>query len=372
MFNLALKLAAAGRNHAPPNPCIGCVIVSDDGLLLGLGHSQHAGGNHAEIMALRDAHSRMNKVEGATAYVTLEPCSHHGRTGPCCDALIDAKIARVIATQADPNPLVAGQGFARLRAAGIAVEVLTPDHPVAVQARELNIGFFSRMVRKRPWVRMKVAQSLDGKTALNNGASQWITSPEARADGHAWRARACAILTGSGTVLSDRPRLDVRLVETSRQPHVVIVDSSLQTPPESALFIQGRKVFIYCAQADPDRRRALEAAGAVVIELPERSADNPSATSVDLGAMMLDLGKREINELHVEAGQRLNGSLVRERLVDEVVAYIAPTILGQGRDMAAFGPLSDLSQALQLHFTEVTMVGADIRAVARVVGSNVF
>jgi diaminohydroxyphosphoribosylaminopyrimidine deaminase/5-amino-6-(5-phosphoribosylamino)uracil reductase len=260
MFNLALKLAAAGRNHAPPNPCIGCVIVSDDGLLLGLGHSQHAGGNHAEIMALRDAHSRMNKVEGATAYVTLEPCSHHGRTGPCCDALIDAKIARVIATQADPNPLVAGQGFARLRAAGIAVEVLTPDHPVAVQARELNIGFFSRMVRKRPWVRMKVAQSLDGKTALNNGASQWITSPEARADGHAWRARACAILTGSGTVLSDRPRLDVRLVETSRQPHVVIVDSSLQTPPESALFIQGRKVFIYCAQADPDRRRALEEA----------------------------------------------------------------------------------------------------------------
>jgi diaminohydroxyphosphoribosylaminopyrimidine deaminase / 5-amino-6-(5-phosphoribosylamino)uracil reductase len=208
-----------------PNPCVGCVLVSAEGKPVGQGHTQQAGGPHAEVMALRDAAAKGHSTIGATAYVTLEPCSHQGRTGPCCDALVAAGIKKVVATNLDPNPLVAGQGFARLRAAGVEVEVLDPTDPLAIASRELNIGFFSRMVRKTPWVRMKVAASLDGTTALDNGASQWITSAEARTDGHAWRARSCAILTGIGTVLADKPRLDVRLVETPRQPHLVIVDT---------------------------------------------------------------------------------------------------------------------------------------------------
>jgi diaminohydroxyphosphoribosylaminopyrimidine deaminase/5-amino-6-(5-phosphoribosylamino)uracil reductase len=195
-------------------------------------------------------------VQGATAYVTLEPCSHHGRTGPCCDALAAAGIARVVATNTDPNPLVAGQGFERLRAAGVALEVLSPEHTLAQEARELNIGFFSRMVRKTPWVRMKIAASLDGKTALPNGQSQWITGPDARADGHAWRARACAVLTGIGTVLQDRPRLDVRLVPTPRQPHLVVIDSALQTPLDSPIFMEGRKLLIYAAIEDAGKTAA--------------------------------------------------------------------------------------------------------------------
>ena len=191
-------------------------------------------------MALRDATGRGHSVVGATAYVTLEPCSHHGRTGPCCDALITAGIKKVVASIADPNPLVSGQGFERLRAAGLEVIV----GPGAAQSRELNIGFFSRMIRKTPWVRMKVAASLDGKTALHNGASQWITSDGARADGHAWRARASAVLTGVGTVLADNPRLDVRLVDTPRQPHLVVVDSRLETPLDAQLFLAGRTIYI--------------------------------------------------------------------------------------------------------------------------------
>jgi len=213
-----------------PNPLVFCVLHSSNGEVIAQGHTQQAGGPHAEVMALRDAAAKGHSVVGATAYVTLEPCSHHGRTGPCCDALIAAGIKKVVATNLDPNPLVAGNGFAKLRAAGVEVEVLAPDHPLAIQSRELNIGFFSRMIRKTPWVRVKVAASLDGTTALDNGASQWITSPAARADGHAWRAQSCAILTGIGTVLADRPRLDVRLVDTPRQPHLVVVDSTLETP----------------------------------------------------------------------------------------------------------------------------------------------
>ena len=219
-----LSLAKAAQLIAPPNPSVGCAVVSASGQLIGQGHTQQAGGPHAEIMALRDAAAGGYSVAGATVYVTLEPCSHHGRTGPCCDALIAAGIAKVVATNTDPNPLVSGQGFARLRAAGVTVEVLPADHPLAIESRELNIGFFSRMIRKTPWVRMKIAASLDGQTALNNGASQWITSEPARADGHAWRARACAVLTGIGTVLADNPVLNVRLVDTPRQPHLVIVE----------------------------------------------------------------------------------------------------------------------------------------------------
>ena len=325
-------------------------------------------------MALRDAQAQGHSVVGATAFVTMEPCSHHGRTGPCCDALIVAGIKKVVATISDPNPLVAGQGFARLRAAGVDVQVLDPADPLAMQSRELNIGFFSRMVRKTPWVRMKVAASLDGKTALNNGTSQWITSPEARIDGHAWRARAGAILTGIGTVLQDNPRLDVRLVAASRQPPIVVVDSALQTPVDAAIFVEGRSVLIYAgAQCDSAKKQALEARGATVIELPEGHADGTTPTGkVDLAAMLLDLGRREVNELHVEAGHRLNGSFIREGLVDELLVYLAPKLLGQGRDMASFGPLTDLTSALHLDFVSSTLVGPDLRVLARVHGRDVF
>ncbi|RFO98877.1 bifunctional diaminohydroxyphosphoribosylaminopyrimidine deaminase/5-amino-6-(5-phosphoribosylamino)uracil reductase RibD [Rhodoferax lacus] len=368
----ALELAQRATGLSDPNPRVGCLLVGADGTVLGQGHTQMAGGPHAEVMALRDARERGNAVQGATAYVTLEPCSHQGRTGPCCDALIAAGIQRVVATQTDPNPLVSGQGFARLRAAGLAVELLPADHPQAIASRELNIGFFSRMVRKTPWVRLKIAASLDGKTALPNGASQWITSAEARTDGHAWRARASAVLTGIGTVLQDRPRLDVRLVETSRQPHLVVVDSALQTPLDSPVFLPGRTLLIYAAQEDEAKAAALTAQGATVIYLPGRAADGRPTGKVDLAALLRDLGQREINELHVEAGHKLNGSLVREGLVDEFLVYLAPKLLGQGADMAHFGPLTELSQALNLRFLSSTLVGPDMRLLARVTGRDDF
>ena len=259
-----------------------------------------------------------------------------------------------------------------MRAAGVEVEVLALNDPLAIQSRELNIGFFSRMIRKTPWVRMKVAASLDGKTALDNGASQWITSPEARADGHAWRARACAVLTGIGTVLADKPRLDVRLVETPRQPHVVVVDSQLQTPTNAPIFIAGRAVYIYAAGQNDVKKQALEACGATVIYLPGRHADGTPTGKVDLAAMLLDLGRREINELHVEAGHQLNGSFIREGLVDELLVYLAPKLIGQGRGMASFGPLTSLDEALPLDFKSAEMVGPDLRVIGRVTGRDLF
>ena len=369
----ALSQAQASLRITSPNPRVGCVIADASGQVLGQGHTQHAGGPHAEIMALRDAKAHGHDVAGATAFVTLEPCAHHGRTGPCCDALVDAGIKQVIASIADPNPLVAGGGFSRLQAAGVEVHVLPVDHPLAIASRELNMGFFSRMVRKTPWVRMKIAASLDGKTALPNGHSQWITSTEARTDGHAWRARACAVLTGVGTVLQDRPRLDVRLVATTRQPHLVIVDSALQTPPDAALFaVANRKVFIYAAALQSDRAAALQGLGATINDLPGRQRDGTPSGKVDLPAMLQDLARREINELHVEAGHKLNGSMLREGLVDEFVVYLAPKLLGQGADMAHFGPLADLASATSLTFNAADMVGPDLRILARVTGRDHF
>lgn len=338
---------------------------------MGKGHTQPIGGPHGEIMALRDARSKGHNVHGATAYVTLEPCSHHGRTGPCCDALIAAGIRRLVATNIDPNPLVAGQGFARLRAAGVEVEILDPHDPLAIQARELNIGFFSRMVRKTPWVRMKVAASLDGKTALNNGISQWITSTEARTDGHAWRARACAVVTGIGTMLADDPMLDVRLVETTRQPHLVIVDSQLRTPPDARALQGNRRVYIYTATSDTTRKAALEQQGVTVVNCPYPISSGQSPR-VDLRAMLHDLARREVNEVHVEAGNTLNSALIGEGLADELLVYLAPKLLGQGRGMADFGPLTQLDQALQLDVKSLASVGPDIRVVARVRGQDDF
>ena len=358
----ALQQARLGRWLCPPNPAVGCVILSPAGEQLGQGHTQKAGGPHAEIMALRDAAARGHTVEGATAYVTLEPCSHHGRTGPCCDALISAGIKKVVASLADPNPKVSGQGFERLRAAGVEVEV----GPGAAESRELNIGFFSRMLRNTPWVRMKIAASLDGITALDNGESQWITSEAARADGHAWRARACAVLTGIGTVLQDNPRLDVRLVDTPRQPYRVIVDSRLQTPTDAKLFGAGGPVWIYTAVRDAAREAALQALGATLTCLPDGDG------KVDLAAMMKDLALREINEVHVEAGSKLNGSLVRSGLVDEFLVYLAPKLLGTGMGMTGFGPLHSLSEALTLDFLSTEPVGPDLRLLARVRGRDVF
>lgn len=354
----ALALAARAVGLTEPNPRVGCVVVSADGTrVLGAGHTQRAGEAHAEIMALRDAAAKGNDVRGATAYVTLEPCAHHGRTPPCCDALVAAGIGRLVGSLADPNPLVAGEGFGRLRAAGVQVEV----GPGAEESRELNIGFFSRMERGLPWVRMKIAASLDGKTALENGASQWITSEAARADGHAWRARAGAVLTGIGTVLEDDPRLDVRLAPTPRQPIAVIVDSRLETPLEAKMFVEGRPLLVYTAVPDAGRRAALEGRGATVIELP-----GPGG-KVDLAAMLRDLARREVNELHVEAGHKLNGSFLREGLVDELLVYLAPKLIGQGRDMANVGPIAELARALPLEFVSTGRVGPDLRIVARVV-----
>ena len=362
----ALALAAQALFLSNPNPRVGCVITAPNSRVLGQGFTQQAGGPHAEVMALRDAQARGHDVRGTTAYVTLEPCAHQGRTGPCCDALVQAGIARVVASITDPNPLVAGHGFERLRAAGVEVVV----GPGADESRALNIGFFSRMVRGTPWVRLKAAASLDGATALSNGVSQWITSRTARADGHAWRARACAVLTGIGTVLDDNPRLDVRDVATPRQPHVVVVDSQLQTPPDARLFIAGRACYIYCAgskdTAFQARKQALESQGAVVVELP--NAHN----KVDLSAMLADLASRGVNELHVEAGSKLNGSFIREGLVDEMLVYLAPCMLGEGLAMAHFGPLTQLDQGLSMDFKSVEKIGPDVRILARVKGRDNF
>ncbi len=367
----ALGLAAQALFLSNPNPRVGCVITGPDGQVLGEGFTQQAGGPHAEVVALRDAAARGHDVRGATAWVTLEPCAHQGRTGPCSDTLIAAGIGKVVASLQDPNPLVAGQGFARLRAAGVEVEV----GQGAAQSRELNLGFFSRMVRGTPWVRLKVAASLDGTTALHNGASQWITSEAARADGHAWRARACAVLTGVGTVLADQPRLDVRAVPTPRQPHAVVLDSCLQTPPDAPIFIATRACWFYAAghfdvemdrAAFATRRQDLEARGATVTLLPGTHG------RVDLKAVLHDLARRGVNELHVEAGHTLNGALLDAGLVDELLLYLAPTLLGPGRGMADRAPLADLAQGVPLEFGPVQTVGPDLRVLARVRGRDRF
>jgi diaminohydroxyphosphoribosylaminopyrimidine deaminase/5-amino-6-(5-phosphoribosylamino)uracil reductase len=371
------SLALTGLALTNSNPRVGCVITSPTGDLLGQGHTQQAGGPHAEVMALRDAQASGKSVKDAIVYVTLEPCSHHGRTPPCCDALIAAGIAKIVVATLDPNPKVGGQGLERLKAAGIEVELLPPDSEPARASRELNIGFFSRMIRGTPWVRMKMAASLDGTSALDNGASQWITGPQARADGHAWRARACAVLSGIGTVLADDPMLDVRELPVQRQPHLVIVDSRLQTPPTARLFnppAQGlaRQIWIYTASDDAARRQALETRGATVIALSGSGSGSEGQRKVDLAAMLRDLARREVNELHLEAGHKLNGSFIREGLVDECLLYLAPRLLGIGQGMAGFGPLASLDDGVQLAYQSVERVGRDLRIVARVAGRDAF
>ncbi|MFM8467883.1 MAG: bifunctional diaminohydroxyphosphoribosylaminopyrimidine deaminase/5-amino-6-(5-phosphoribosylamino)uracil reductase RibD [Oxalobacteraceae bacterium] len=352
-MHLALQLAGQSMYITTPNPRVGCVIVRDSHVIA-QGRTQPAGQAHAEVVALRDAQARGIDLHGATAYVTLEPCSHHGRTPPCVDALIAAGISRVVAAIEDPNPQVAGTGIATLRAAGIAAEVGL----LADEARELNIGFFSRMQRGRPWVRMKIAASLDGGTALANGQSQWITSAAARADGHAWRARACALLTGIGTVEQDDPQLTVRGIDTPRQPQRVVLDSALQIRPDAKV-LNGGGSWIVTTARDASREAALMDAGAEIIQLPDQQG------KVDLQSLMRELARREINELHVEAGFKLNGSLLSAGVVDELLVYLAPCLLGPAQGMARLPALQQLDQRLSFRLHEMQRVGDDVRLLLR-------
>ena len=353
----ALARAHDAIHRSDPNPRVGCVLVRD-GVVIGEGATQAPGGPHAEVEALRDARTRGHDPRGATAYVTLEPCSHFGRTPPCADALVDAGIGRVVAAMEDPNPLVAGRGFARLRAAGIETECGV----LADEARELNIGFVSRMTRGRPWVRMKLAASLDGRSALADGTSQWITGEAARADGHAWRARASMLLTGIGTVRLDDPRLDVRGIATPRQPARVLVDSRFELPLDSRIVrnvVEGKPLLVVGAIDDAARRAALADAGCETLLLPN------DAGKVDLLALVEALGRREVNELHVEAGGKLNGSLLRAGCVDELLVYLAPSLLGPGMPMVELPAISALSDRVSLTYHEVLRIGDDLRIRAR-------
>ena len=347
----ALRLAERGLYSTTPNPRVGCVIVKD-GRVVGEGWHHRAGEPHAEVHALRAAD---DAARGATAYVTLEPCSHHGRTPPCADALIAAGVSRVVAAMQDPNPQVAGRGMARLAEAGIVSECGLLE----TEARELNIGFVSRMTRGRPWLRLKVAASLDGKTALENGASQWITGPAARQDGHRWRARACAILSGIGTVRDDDPRLNVRGVDTSRQPLKVIVDSRLELSHKTKVLDDGGLI-VATASTDRNKADVLRELGAEVLLLP--GADG----KVDLLALLEELGRRGINELHGEGGFRLSGALLGAGLVDELLLYLAPCLIGDAaRGMFNLPALVSLDGKQRLSIKDARTVGSDLRILAR-------
>ena len=347
----ALQLAEKGLYSTSPNPRVGCILVHD-GRVVGSGWHERAGEPHAEINALNAAGVA---ARGATAYLTLEPCSHHGRTPPCAEALIKAGVAKVIIAMEDPNPLVSGRGAALLQEAGIEVQTGLME----ADAKALNIGFIARMTRGRPWVRMKIAASLDGKTALNNGVSQWITGEAARRDGHRLRARSCAVLTGIGTVLADNPQLTVRNVQTTRQPRRVVVDSRLDIPVDAGL-LRGDRELIFTATASEGKIGALRDIAAHVIILP---GDNGS---VDLAGMVRMLADFEINEVLVEAGCGLNGALLAAGLVDELVIYLAPHLMGDAaRGMFKLPELTSLEEKRALKIQDLRAVGPDIRIIAR-------
>jgi diaminohydroxyphosphoribosylaminopyrimidine deaminase/5-amino-6-(5-phosphoribosylamino)uracil reductase len=359
-MQLALNEAEQALFLTSPNPRVGCVIAHKEGRILAQAHTQAVGGLHAEAMALKKIKEQGLDARGATAYVTLEPCSHTGRTPPCAHALIQSGIARVVACMQDPNPLVSGRGFEMLRNASIQVDVGLMHE----QAYALNEGFIKRMTRALPFVRLKIASSLDGATALLNGQSQWITGALARQDGHAWRARSCAVMSAIGTVRADNPRLNVREISTPRQPKAVIVDARLETPTNAALFDEARDVLIYCcAHAEPSRKDMLEAKGATVIEATDRA--NPAR--VDLSLVLRDLAAREINELHVEAGAALSGSLIRAGWVDEYLIYQAPIITGPGKGWANTHALEELSQSTRVRIVETQLKGEDLFIRARAI-----
>ena len=347
----ALQLAEKGLYSTSPNPRVGCVIVRD-GKIVGSGWHVKTGQPHAEINALNIAGGA---AQGATVYLTLEPCSHYGRTHPCAEALIRAKVAKVIIAMQDPNPLVAGKGASLLKQSGINVLVGL----MGEWAKDLNVGFVSRMTNNRPWVRMKIAASLDGKTALNNGVSQWITGEAARHDGHRLRARSCAVLTGIGTVLEDDPQLSVRFIETSRQPLRIIIDSQLKIPT-TAKVLRGEGELIFTTTDNKERISALKEAGARPIILPSEKG------KIDLAGLMQNLADFEINELLVEAGNRLSSAFIREGLVDELIIYFAPHLIGnRAMGMLQLPELTDLSEKYNLKIKDLRMVGKDIRIMSR-------
>ena len=360
-MSLALRLAEQGLNTTSPNPRVGCILVKD-GQIIGQGAHLKAGEPHAEIMALRDAEQKSSdKIKGATAYVTLEPCSHFGRTPPCADALTKAGVKRVIAAMQDPNPQVAGNGLARLAAAGITVE----QGLMEAQARELNIGFVTRMTQNKPYVRIKIAASLDGRTALANGESQWITNEYARADVHHWRARSCAILTGIGTVLADNPQMNVRNINTSRQPLRVVVDSQLQIPTDANILKGGATLIAY-ANASAQKIAHLTQAGVSLVQLP--NADG----KVCLASLMKTLAARGVNELMVEAGQKLNGALIAANCVDELLLYYAPVLLGSdAQGMLAIPALTSMQERIQLNMVDFRQFGTDIRIRANIKSQSI-
>jgi len=351
MMSQALRLAAQGLYTTSPNPRVGCVIVKD-GVIIGQGAHLRAGEPHAEVHALQQAGAQ---AHGADVYVTLEPCSHFGRTPPCADALLRAGVRRVVAAMQDPNPKVAGAGLARLKAQGVDVV----SGLMAAEAEALNPGFISRMTRNRPYVRTKVAASLDGRTALANGESKWITGEDARRDVQHWRARSCAILTGVGTVLADDPQMNVRELDISRQPLRVIVDSQLRTPA-NARVLQDNNVLIAYSHATDARIETLRTSGASLIPLPDDTG------SVSLEKLLAHLAELQINEVLVEAGQQLNGALVDQQLVDELILYYAPVLMGaDARGMFAMSPLASMAAKIQLDIMDIRTVGADLRVQAR-------
>lgn len=341
----ALELAARGLYTASPNPRVGCVLVRN-GEVIGEGWHQRAGLPHAEIDALQHCHEN---PAGATAYVTLEPCAHHGRTPPCCDKLIEVGVARVVIASIDPNPLVGGNSIQRLREAGIEVS----GGLMADESRQLNCGFFSRMERRRPWVRLKLAASIDGRTALASGESKWITSAPARDDVQHLRARADCILTGAGTVLADNPRMSVRLPDlplAHRQPLLAIVDSKARTPATATLFDADREVLIFARQSASHQ--------ATVIAEHSGTSDG----RVCLSGVMRELAQREINEVHVEGGAELAASLLTEQLVDELVLYQAPLLLGSdARPLTALQGFESMQQRIEFEFTDIRTIGRDVR-----------
>ncbi|MDR0701067.1 MAG: bifunctional diaminohydroxyphosphoribosylaminopyrimidine deaminase/5-amino-6-(5-phosphoribosylamino)uracil reductase RibD [Azoarcus sp.] len=348
----ALALAARGLATATPNPRVGCVILRD-GKTVGEGWHHRAGEPHAEALALAQAGEA---ARSATAYVTLEPCAHFGRTPPCADALAAAGVVRVVAAMQDPNPKVAGRGFARLRATGIGVECgLLHD-----EAHELNIGFISRMTRQRPWLRLKTAATLDGKTALENGVSQWITGPGARADGHRWRARACAVLTGIGTVKADNPQLTVRAIPCERQPLRILIDARLDVDPAARILQGAPALIITAADTHEARARRLADAGHRMLRLPGAEG------RVDLLALPHELAALELNEIHIEAGARLNGALLAAGCVDELLLYLAPIAVGcAARGMFDLPALTALDAAHRFAIRDCERIEEDLRIIAR-------
>lgn len=349
----ALRLAELGLYTTDPNPRVGCVVVKD-GRVVGRGFHKKAGEAHAEVLALKEAGA---EARGATLYVTLEPCSHQGKTLPCADALVAAGVARVVAAMTDPNPKVSGQGFAKLKAAGIQVV----QGLMETQARALNPGFISRMTRGRPWVRTKLAVSLDGRTALATGESRWISGDAAREDVHRWRARSSAVLTGIGTLLADDPSFSVRLPGEWRQPLKVVVDTNLSTPASAKIFKQQPDaVYIATAVDDPEEHEPLLDAGASIQVFPERRG------FMDLKAILESLVEVECNEVLMEAGAGMNGALLAAGLVDELILYMAPSVLGDGaKGMFSLPPLASMQERREFAITDTRMVGTDLRLILR-------